>query len=321
MLLATEGAVFSDAVVPATIRIMKQRMKDRIRSWVTVHYRWIFWGVLMIIVGGAASLLFVAAAETPDETMRVAFLDVGQGDAVFVEAPNGNQVLIDGGPSRAVLRGLADQMWFWDRSIDVLIATHPDKDHIGGLVDVLDAYGVDAVLRSGARSKSGAFRAFRRSTQEEGARTHRLHAGQTVRLSPRVHFDVLFPPKSAGVRDMEQNKASVTGRLVYGDTAVLLSGDAPKEVEQYLARKYAGNLESEVLKVGHHGSDTSTAEPWLGWSDPEYAVISAGKDNPHGHPHESVTERLKRFETKVLQTKKRGTVVFESDGERIKLIE
>lgn len=269
----------------------------------------------------AAVLLWAAIQEAPDETLTVAFLDVGQGDAIYIEAPNGRQMLIDGGPSRQVLRELGAMTPWYDRSIDVVLATHPDKDHISGLVDVLDQYRVGAVLVGGARSDTGLYTSWKRRRASDARTVHRVHAGQSVRISPRVHFDVLFPPRPAAPARMDRNSASVVGRLVYGDTAFLLSGDVPKAIERYLARRYGTHLESDVLKVGHHGSDTSSAPAWIGWSDPAYAVISAGKDNRHGHPHTQVVKRLKRFGANVVQTKQRGTVVFESDGEQVRLLE
>jgi len=285
------------------------------------RHRRIAVGTVGAAVVVALVLGFVAVAETPDETLTVAFLDVGQGDAVFIEAPSGRQMLIDGGPSKRVLRKLGSQMWFWDRSIDAVVASHPDKDHIGGLGDVLEVYDVGAVLRSGATSSTEVFDAWRGAIEREDAAHRTIVAGQSIRLSPRVRFDVLFPPRSIDVTAMEPNKASVVGRLVYGDTAFLLSGDAPKAVEEYIAGRYGGNLASQVLKAGHHGSDTSTGKSWLGWADPKWAVVSAGKDNRYGHPAPSVVERLKRFGIEILQTKKRGTVIFESDGKRVRLVE
>jgi len=300
---------------------MLGKQAKELSAWIRRRRLWVVIGVGGAVIAAGGLLLFIAAVETPDETMRVAFLDVGQGDAVFIEAPNGRQMVIDGGPSRRVVRELGAVMPFWDRSIDLVLATHPDKDHMGGLIDVLAAYDVSAVLRGGTRTDTDIFDYWRRRIEPADVEERVVYAGQTVRLSPRVHFDVLFPPRAVNTREMEPNNGSVVGRLVYGDTAFLLSGDAPVAVEKYLARTYQGNLESEVLKVGHHGSDTSTSRPWLGWSDPQWAVISAGKDNRHGHPAPSVVERLKRFDIEILQTKKRGTMVFESDGERVKLLQ
>ncbi|MEX0930429.1 MAG: ComEC/Rec2 family competence protein [Candidatus Paceibacterota bacterium] len=291
-------------------------MKERVKQWLIDNPLVIVLGALMVVTG---ALYAVLLSEVPDDTLTVAFLDVGQGDAVLIEAPNGNQILIDGGRGPKVMRGLGAMVPLWDRSLDVVVATHPDSDHIGGLVSVLERYSVAALLHSGSESESRIDDALLSSAEKEGVVVTELRAGDTIRLSPRVHFDVLFPPVDPS--GMDPNDASLIGRLVYGDTAFLLSGDAPKAVEKYLAQTYGRNLKSNVLKVGHHGSDTSSALVWIGWSDPEYAVISAGKDNSYGHPHEEVVERLERFDIKILETAKEGTIVFESDGERVRLVE
>jgi competence protein ComEC len=173
-------------------------------------------------------------------------------------------------------------------------------------------------LRSGAESESGIDEALLAVAEREGIMTKELRVGDTVQLSPQVHFDVLFP--SVDPSEMDPNDASIVGRLVYGDTAFLLSGDAPKLVEKYLAQVYGENLKSNVLKIGHHGSDTSSALSWIGWSQPKYAVVSAGEDNSYGHPHDEVIDRLNRIEIEILETAMEGTIVFESDGKRVQLI-
>lgn len=274
----------------------------------------------------AAGLLFVTVflyyvllAEAPDDRLRVHYLAVGQGDAVLVEAPSGAQMLLDGGRGEGTLQALDEVMPFWDRSLDVVVATHPDQDHIGGLVEVLRRYRVDILLRSGAETDSGLDEALLKAAESEGLEVRELRAGDSLRLSPAVSFDVLFPPIDPA--EMEPNEASIVGRLVYGDTAFLFTGDAPKTVERFLAGRYSENLESQVLKVGHHGSDTSSGLPLLGYSQAEFAVISAGLDNSYGHPHREVLERLELFGMEILETAEAGTVTFESDGREVRLLE
>lgn len=184
---------------------------------------------------------------------------------------------------------------------------------------MLERYHVGALLYGGSESETDIDEALLESARNRGVPARTVRAVQSVVLSDGVVFDVLFPV--AGANEMEPNTASVVGRLVYGESAVLLSGDAPKAVEEYLVRTYGPALESEVVKVGHHGSDTSSAAHWLGWSGAEYAVISAGEGNRHGHPHKEVLERLELFDTEVLETAKDGTVVFESNGESMNLVE
>ncbi|MFQ5661724.1 MAG: ComEC/Rec2 family competence protein [Candidatus Paceibacteria bacterium] len=247
--------------------------------------------------------------------LTVAFLDVGQGDSIYIEAPNGNQVLIDGGSGKAVLRQLSKVMPFYDRSIDVVIATHPDKDHVGGLPDVLQRYEIDLILDSGREAESATYKELVRLTELKNIRNIFAKRGMVVVLDNEVYFNILFPDRD--VSGVESNTASVVAQLVYGDTEFMLTGDSPKAIENYLVMLDGENLESDVLKAGHHGSKTSSAESFLGYVAPKYSVISAGKNNRYGHPHKEVLDTLKQFGSAILSTQDKGIIIFESDGENI----
>lgn len=253
----------------------------------------------------------VFALAARDE-LTVAFLDVGQGDAIFIEAPNGNQVLIDGGRNRLVLQELGRVMPFWDRSIDVIVATHPDADHIGGLVEVLERYAIAYVVDSGNVSDTAVARAFVQLAEEDAKRVI-ARRGMRIELGNDAFLRILFPDRD--VAGIESNAASIVAQLVYGETEVMLTGDAPKAIEEYLVTIEEDGLESDILKVGHHGSDTSTAPAFVGFANPQFSVISAGADNQYGHPHQSVLDVLKRFETEIFSTAESGTVIFTSDGD------
>ena len=247
--------------------------------------------------------------------LTVAFLDVGQGDAVYIEAPNGNQVLIDAGSSKAVLRQLGKVMPFYDRSIDVVIATHPDKDHIGGLPDVLARYDVDFILDSGRAGASATYKELYTLVDALGVQSIQAKRGMVVMLDDDVHLNILFPDRD--VPELESNTASVIAQLVYGETEFMLTGDSPKAIESYLVMLDGGNLESDVLKVGHHGSKTSSAEVFIGYVQPKYSVISADRNNKYGHPHNEVINTLEQFGSVILSTGDSGIIVFESDGENV----
>jgi len=221
--------------------------------------------------------------------------------------------LIDGGAGQAVLRELGKMLPAHDRSIDVVMATHPDQDHIGGLPEVLGRYSVSHVLRSGAANETGAFRALNTAVERErGAQALLARRGTQVNLGAGVHFDILFPDRDVSRTD--PNDASIIGRLVYGEVEVMLTGDAPRSIEQYLISLGGRALESDILKAGHHGSRTSSAEQFIGFVAPEYTIISAGCDNRYGHPHQEVLNTLTRFNIEVFGTCEEGTIVFETDG-------
>jgi len=228
------------------------------------------------------------------------------------------QVLIDGGAGRSVLRGLGKEMGFFDRTLDVVIATHPDQDHIGGLPDVLKRYDVSHILESGVENDTSVTDAFiTLSKAEKGAEYQKALRGQVIDIGGGAFIRVLFPDRD--VANVETNAGSIIVQLVYGETEVLLSGDAPTSIENYVMALDGTSLQSDVLKIGHHGSRTSSSELFVGFASPEYAVISRGCDNRYGHPHSEVLAVLESFEIEVLDTCEDGSITFESDGERVTL--
>lgn len=243
------------------------------------------------------------------------FLDVGQGDATLFETPDGVQVLIDGGRDASVLRTLALEMSFFDRSIDMVIATHPDSDHIAGLIDVLKRYEVKTIIVTENENDTPTAAAFAAAVGAEGAELIYARAGQVFQLGASTTLTILFPDRNPV--GFESNASSIISKVQYGDIGFIVTGDAPKSIEEYLVRQYGEALESEVMKVGHHGSDTSTAETFVSAVSPQYAVISAGKDNRYGHPHQEVLDRLRTQPLQVFETSKEGTVSFQSDGTKV----
>lgn len=272
--------------------------------------------LLVLICGGVVVWLLPAAAATPPpEYLTVHFFDVGQGDATFIETPDGAQVLIDGGPNNSVLHELAQVMPLRDRSIDVVIATHPDSDHIGGLIDVFERYVVDAIMLTENKSDSTTAVTYERLVSAEGAEILYARRGQILTVGASTTLEILWPETDPTA--MESNESSIVLKLSYGDTSFMLTGDSPKRIEEYLVLAEGEHLMSTVLKVGHHGSRTSTSELFLAEVRPEYAVLSYGADNRYGHPHVEVTDALFNARVETLSTAEQGTVTFYSDGENV----
>ncbi|MBU2109914.1 MBL fold metallo-hydrolase [Patescibacteria group bacterium] len=275
------------------------------------NFKYYFLGLLILVTGFVWYSVF---AESRDGLL-VVFLDVGQGDAIFIEAPNGNQVLIDGGPNKAVLRQLSKIMPFYDRSIDMIIESHPDSDHINGLVEVLRRYKVGLVMESGVVNDNQAYKSIQEIIEEKGIQKVLARRGTRINFGDGIYMDIMFPDRD--VSGLETNMASVVARLVYRESEFLFTGDSPRSIEQYLVSIGKENLQSDILKISHHGSDTSTSEMFLGYVDPEYAVISVGKDNKYGHPRQEVLDLLNQFDVKILRTDESGTIKIKSDGENI----
>lgn len=270
--------------------------------------------LLALILG--SSLVWYAVISENRSGLTVAFLDVGQGDAIFIQAPNGNQILVDAGPpNKKVLKELSRMMPFYDRSIDVVIESHPDADHIGGVPEVLRRYDVSLVMESGVNSDSAVYREAEKIIKEKNIKKVLARSGTKIDLGDNIYLLILFPDRD--VSGLDTNYASVILKIIYGETSFLLTGDSPKEIEGYLAELYKKDLESEVLKVGHHGSDTSTSESFLGYTAPQYAVISVGKDNKYGHPRKEILDRLGKFGVNIFRTDEQGTIIFTSDGREV----
>ncbi len=259
---------------------------------------------------------YAVFAESGDGLV-VAFLDVGQGDAIFIKAPNGNQILIDGGPNNAVLRELSKIMPFYDRSIDMIIETHPDSDHINGIVEILRRYNVGLIMEPGVESDNSAYQEIKKIIQENNIKDVFARRGMKINLGEGVYMDILFPDRD--VAGMETNTASIVAKLVYGNNCFLFTGDSPKAIEEYLVSVDKENLKCDVLKIAHHGSRTSTSESFLGYVNSEYVVISVGKDNKYGHPNQEVLDLLNQFEIPILRTDEKGTIKIKSDGENLQI--
>jgi competence protein ComEC len=260
-------------------------------------------------------LMYAAFSEDRRGILTVSFLDVGQGDSIFIDAPSGRQVLVDGGKGSIVLQRLSSVMPWWDRSIDVVIATHPDADHIGGLIDVLARYKVGMIVHSSVAGDTQTATALEESMRQEGAQEVSALRGQVIQLGDGAYIEILFPDRS--VPHVETNDGSIVARLVYGDTSFMLTGDAPATVENYLAALDPESLRADVLKAGHHGSKYSSGPIFLGTVGPQYGIFSRGCDNSYGHPAPEIVARFASFGIPTFDTCTQGTVTFVSDGQAI----
>jgi competence protein ComEC len=240
--------------------------------------------------------------------LEVSFFDVGQGDSIFIETQNGNQVLIDGGPDSTVLNCLAKEMPFYDRDIDLVILTHPDSDHLTGLLDVLKRYNVKNIVWNDYKKESPQFSEWQKLIKEERAEIKIAEPGDRIIISenPYIFMDVVYSSNSSQI---DSNDSSIISRLVFANDSFLFMGDATHKVEENLS----SGIKSDIIKIGHHGSKDSTSLKLLELSQPKEAIISVGKNN-YGHPSLEILERLRNSGIEVLTTKESGTIKFVSDG-------
>lgn len=253
--------------------------------------------------------------ESP-QVLKVDFLDVGQGDSIFIETPQKHQILIDGGPNSNVLQKLADRMPFWDKEIDLIILTHPEKDHMAGILDVLQRYKVDYFLWTGIVKNNAENKKLVEILKEKNTiKVLTASVGEKIKAG-NAEIDILFPFVNLAGKEIKNtsNDDSVVTKLIFGKNSFLFTGDISS-----VAGKKLENISADVLKVAHHGSKYSTSDSFLENVRPEYAVISVGK-NSYGHPTSEVLQRLKKYDIKVLRTDQFGDVNILSDGNTTKIL-
>jgi len=252
--------------------------------------------------------------------LKVVFFDVGQGDSIFIETPQRLQVLIDGGPDLTVLEKLAKEMPFYDRTIDLLILSHPEKDHLFGLLEVLKRYKVKNILWTGIIRNTAEWQEWKNLIEKERAEIKIAEAGQKIILqeNPLVLFNILYPFENLDSKEVENsNDTSIIASLIFGAHSLLFTGDITKKTEQELVAQDV-YLNSVVLKIAHHGSKTSSSEEFLESVSPEVAVLSVG-ENKYGHPSPEVLANFEKFGIPVLITKEVGDIKIISDGEKYKI--
>ena len=272
---------------------------------------------IVLVLMSACLVLLSSLLTTP--YLRVSFLDVGQGDAILIQTPSGHDMLIDGGVDGKVLEKVAHEISYFDRTLDVVVATHGDADHITGLIPILEKYRVDHIVVSPVKSTTGIFSELEKSIESEGAQVHVGKKGDVINFGDGVVARVLYPRDHFYGNEKDTNSASISMVIVYGEESVLLTGDLPSVHE--------GDLIDDSLprgitiyKAGHHGSKYSSGDALLSYIRPEYSVVSAGKDNKYGHPNEEALDRLLRYSQEVLSTIDRGTVSFLLDGSNVRLV-
>lgn len=260
--------------------------------------------ILALILGG---IIFYYKN---NNELKVVFLDVGQGDAILV-SQGANQLLIDGGRSgKMLLEKLGSYIPFWDRNIEIVIATHPDQDHIGGLVGALKSYKVHKIIKTNAMSESQTYKALASEIEKEKSEVVEARKGLRIKFPNGAEAEIIYPLDSINANVAGYSNAnSIVIKLNYGESGFLFTGDLPSEQELIIANDT--NVKARVLKVSHHGSKYSSSEEFLEKINPEEAVISVGKNNQYGHPAPDIIERLMKRGIKIFRTDEMRNIVYQ----------
>lgn len=255
--------------------------------------------------------------------LEVSFLNIGQGDSTLIKTSGGQTILIDAGPPKgSVLSEIGSSLPFYKKRIDMVIATHPDADHIGGMSDVINRYKPKIILVSGVHADTWIDQLLQKSIKKNNVQEILALKGSVIKFvsnKTSSKLEIIFPDRDVSSWVKKTNDASIVARLSYASTSFMFTGDSPQSIEKYLLRDSL-TTQTDVLKVGHHGSKTSTSDEFLKTLKPTYAVISVGKKNRYKHPHHEVIEVLKKNKIKILETSK-GRVKIKSNGKDIFLID
>lgn len=273
---------------------------------------------LLLPFTGCTSLVPDTGAELPvpadGKTLTVSFLDVGQGDSIFIELPDGKTMLIDASEADQAA-GIIDYIEGRGyNTLDYVVATHPHADHIGGMAEVLRAFEVGEIWMPNADSDSKTYENLLETVEEKEISLHVAEAGKTILTKESLDISLLAPC-SAEYADLNNYSAVVS--LTYGKTRFLLMGDAESLSEEEILQSGA-SVSADVLKLGHHGSSTSSSEAFVKAVNPTWGIVSCGEGNSYGHPHAETLALAEKLDIELLRTDLLGTIVMTSDGASVK---
>ncbi|MSR87459.1 MBL fold metallo-hydrolase [Candidatus Peribacteria bacterium] len=265
--------------------------------------------LLFIIAALAGTILCVhELLMLPDGRLHIFFMDVGQGDSALIVTPSGKQVVIDGGPDDSAIRELGRHMPFFDRTIDLLILSHPDLDHVFSFPEILRRYRVGRILMTGIQGDAPRYKELLTVIKEQRIPVWIADPAHDLDMGDGVLFDIVWPPPTLlGARREDTNNTSIVLRVLYGTGSALFTGDMEEKEEREVLAS-GGDLRAMVLKAGHHGSKTSSGTGFLLAIGPRLAAISSGRKNSYGHPHALVLERLRTLGIAIRGTATEGTI-------------
>ncbi len=246
--------------------------------------------------------------------LKVHFLDVGQGDCIFVQFPGGQNMLVDAGKNDSANTIVSYLKKTGINKIDYLVGTHPHEDHIGSMDTVIKTFQIGEIYMPRATTTTKTYRDVLQAIKDKGLKITTAKAGVNILRADNLTADIIAPHK-AEYESLNNHSAVI--KITYDKVSFLLTGDAEKESEAEMLLSSAINTKADVLKVGHHGSNSSTSPAFLELTAPKYAVISVGANNDYHHPHKVTLDKLKKAGVQVMRTDEKGTIVFTTDGKEI----
>lgn len=250
-----------------------------------------------------------------DQVMSIYFLSVGQGDATLIRTPAGEDILIDGGPDNALIKKLGRYLPINDWQIEYLILTHPDSDHVNGLVEVVRRYDIGSIIMTGVIDQTPAYLELMELINSKNINQQLINGPRSIALAGGIELSFLYPLESLANRQADDiNNTSLVGRLTFASSSLLFTGDLENE-EKLLT--LGVELESDIYKTGHHGAANANSWEFIQAVNPDYAIISVGLDNPYGHPDYRTLHNLEKIGAKIWRTDHDGDIVIYTNGRQI----
>jgi len=270
--------------------------------------------ILFFLILFGALLFFINSNKNKD--LNINYLNVGQGDATLIKTPFGQNILIDGGPDDKVLDEMGRLLSWNDKVIDLMVLTHPHDDHVTGLISALERYEIKKIIYTGVAHTSPNYLKWLQLIKEKHISMAIGIAPQKINIGPECYLEIVYPFQNQDLSQEELNNTSMVINLVYGNTNFLFTGDIHSDKEEMIAEKYP-NWNVDVLKIAHHGSNTSTSDVFLNALKPKIGIIFVGLNNPFNHPEKRVINRLLNQKIKIFRTDKDGTISIFSNGKEI----
>jgi len=265
---------------------------------------------LLLIVSVA---WYLVLAQKPNQILETIFLDVGQGDSILIKTPQNQSILIDGGPNNKVLEKLGKYIFSLPKKIDVVILTHPHADHVTGLIEVLKRYNIGLIVINGVYLKTDNYNQFLAAAKESGAKVLTAEVGEAIHFGKDLEFDIIAAPDGGATNENNANETSIVGKLIYKDFSIMFMGDAPAQIENKVMA-YGEGLKSDIIKVGHHGSKTSSFINFLNAVAPKAGIIEVAEKNIYSLPSPAALSRFAMSGINIFETGQKGDIKVLSNG-------
>lgn len=268
--------------------------------------------VIIIII----LLEFYYFYEENDKMLNIVFLDVGQGDAILIKSPNGKNILIDGGPDSDLTEKISKYMTYKNNKINMIIITHPHRDHYYGLISVIKKYKPEKIIYSGIDVYLSDYIYMKKVINDNALELIKPKIGDKYEIDENLYFQITYMPKISTVENL--NDASVSIKLTYGNFDAIFNGDASCEIENIILKNNT-DLKSEIFKASHHASKYSNCDNLLSDMKPEITIIQSGIDNKFGHPHQEAMNRILKSGSQILRNDQLGDIIIKSNGENYEI--